>query len=217
MNSEQKFIEIPFGANDSELKGWEYTIPEGMEAIIKDGKVIVKEKESEDERIRKALLCHLNGLPFFKCNGITKVQMIDYLEKQKEQDKCPEYCVKSHCMGCPIYEKQTEQKPAEWSEEDEIDLNDAIKYIQNYGETSSDEYTQLRTKEIVEWLKSLHHRFSLSSWGEEIRDAFFGIERNWKPSEEQMAALKEASTSWMNEKMGNAKILESLYEQLNAL
>ena len=47
-----KDIEIPFGANDSELKGWEYTIPEGMEAAIKDGKVIVKEKESEDERIR---------------------------------------------------------------------------------------------------------------------------------------------------------------------
>lgn len=49
-------IEIPFGAFDSELKGWEYTIPEGMEAEIKDGKIIVREKESEDERIRKALL-----------------------------------------------------------------------------------------------------------------------------------------------------------------
>ena len=51
MNYEQKFIEIPFGANDSELKGWEYTIPDGMEAIVKDGKVIVREKESKDEKI----------------------------------------------------------------------------------------------------------------------------------------------------------------------
>ena len=49
-------IEIPFGARDSELCGWEYTIPEGFEAEIKDGKVIVRPKESEDERIRKALI-----------------------------------------------------------------------------------------------------------------------------------------------------------------
>ena len=32
-------------------------------------------------------------------------------EKQKEQDKCPEYCVRSHCIGCSIYEKKKEQKP----------------------------------------------------------------------------------------------------------
>ena len=42
-----KEIEIPFGAKDSELKGWEYTIPEGMEAEIKDGKIVVREKEPE--------------------------------------------------------------------------------------------------------------------------------------------------------------------------
>jgi len=44
-------IEIPFGAKDSELKGWEYTIPEGFEAEIKDGKIVVKQAESEDERM----------------------------------------------------------------------------------------------------------------------------------------------------------------------
>lgn len=48
-------IEIPFGAKDSELKGWEYTIPEGMEAVIENGKVIVREKESQDEKIRKEI------------------------------------------------------------------------------------------------------------------------------------------------------------------
>ena len=37
--------------------------------------------------------------------------MITYLERQKEQDKCPKYCVRSHCIGCSIYEKQKEQKP----------------------------------------------------------------------------------------------------------
>ena len=55
-------IEIPFGAKDSELKGWEYTIPEGMEAVIKDGKIIVREKESEDEKIRKEIIGFLNAI-----------------------------------------------------------------------------------------------------------------------------------------------------------
>lgn len=57
-----EIIEIPFGAKDSELKGWEYTIPEGMEAEIKDGKIIVREKEIEDERIRKELIGFLDDV-----------------------------------------------------------------------------------------------------------------------------------------------------------
>ena len=52
----EEVTKIPFGAFDSELKGWEYTIPEGMEAVIKDGKIIVREKENEDERIRKEII-----------------------------------------------------------------------------------------------------------------------------------------------------------------
>lgn len=83
---ENKSIEIPFGAKDSELKGWEYTIPEGMEAEIKDGKIIVREKENEDERIRKELINYLRD-PFE-----TKVTPTDkfkewrvWLEKQGEK------------------------------------------------------------------------------------------------------------------------------------
>ena len=84
-----KAIEIPFGAKDSELKGWEYTIPKGMEAEIKDGKVIVKEKESEDERIRKELVS------LVKEGGcITSKKDIElalaYLEKQKDASKAIE-------------------------------------------------------------------------------------------------------------------------------
>lgn len=45
------FIEIPFGAFDSETIGWTYTIPEGFTAKIEDGKIIVEKKESNDERI----------------------------------------------------------------------------------------------------------------------------------------------------------------------
>ncbi len=39
------FIEIPFGAFDSETIGWTYTIPEGFTAKIEDGKIVVEKKK----------------------------------------------------------------------------------------------------------------------------------------------------------------------------
>jgi hypothetical protein len=73
-------------------------------------------RESEDERnerIRKAIV-HLLTVAsesyLIDATGFKKEQFLSYLEKQKEQDKCPEFCVRSHCIGCTIYEKQKEQK-----------------------------------------------------------------------------------------------------------
>ena len=95
-----KEIEIPFEVKDFELKKWEnivpekmefvmeYTIPEGMEAIIKDGKVIVRVKESKDDKIRKAAL---EGIEYLERNlgwdaiGDTDILDIkEYLENQKD-------------------------------------------------------------------------------------------------------------------------------------
>lgn len=45
-----KDIEIPFGAFDSELQEFTYTIPEGYTAEIKEGKIIVKKEKSKNER-----------------------------------------------------------------------------------------------------------------------------------------------------------------------
>lgn len=86
MEKENK--EIPFGAKDSELYKFEYTIPEGYEARIEDGKVIVKKKESEDERIRKALVKTFEkkleiGFEWTEF-GIPNRSVLDWLEKQKE-------------------------------------------------------------------------------------------------------------------------------------
>ena len=78
-------IEIPFGVFDSELKGWEYTIPEGMEAEIKDGKIIVREKESEDEKRvveLKTFIAHCNG--FNKANRQKAFDLIDALHPQTQ-------------------------------------------------------------------------------------------------------------------------------------
>jgi len=45
-----KDIERPFGAFNSELQRFTYTIPEGYTAEIKDGKVIVKKEKDKNER-----------------------------------------------------------------------------------------------------------------------------------------------------------------------
>lgn len=93
-------IEIPFGAHDSELKGWEYTIPEGMEAKIENGKIIVREKESEDERIRKWIIeqmeaFHDQAKEFGDKKDIEMTaKAIAYLEKKKEQK--PAECTVPH-------------------------------------------------------------------------------------------------------------------------
>lgn len=53
--------------------------------------------ESEDERIRKALVWHLKADGDFVSNGVTKAECIAYLEKQKEnpktKDSIPSNCV----------------------------------------------------------------------------------------------------------------------------
>lgn len=219
MNYEQKFIEIPFGANDSELKGWEYTIPDGMEAIVKDGKVIVREKESKDEKIKKRIeqLIRLNT------SGLEKTHLLTWLEKQKEKGRnitanlledgitgvqrelieflannidtswvdviksADAYAQRIRSM----FEKQKEQKPidvkerpfqgivvdklkyivpswydgaqkpAEWSEEDETFVKDAIEAVENYYSKGCGQ------EELVSWLKSLRPK------------------PHWKPSEKQ--------------------------------
>lgn len=89
MTQEEKAREIPFGAKDSELIKWEYTIPEGMEAEIKDGKVIIKKAESEDERIRKQLI---DAIKIGRSNrGISFTEeaasrYIAWLEKHSEEE-----------------------------------------------------------------------------------------------------------------------------------
>lgn len=152
-------IEIPFGAKDSELKGWEYTIPEGMEAVIENGKVIVRQKESEDERIRREIVGFICWA--FNNGSITNEHRersdswLAYLEKQKEQKPNIELIQRSWYMegytdgkfkresmwnlvtgeGGPRYEKNEkygqplEQKSAEWSKEDEMMCNDIIDYM----------------------------------------------------------------------------------------
>lgn len=89
-----EYFEIPFGAKDSELQEWEYTIPEGFTATIEDGKMVIKRKESEDERIINQLISLVRSAGEVLLIPTNKEELITWLEKQKEQepvDKFQEY------------------------------------------------------------------------------------------------------------------------------
>lgn len=106
-------------------------------------------KESEDERIRKALIKQFSAISMETWAGIPKTDIISYLERQKEQKslnisaasewlrehvrryinseynefhKCVEYdgsIDKERLINDFEEAMQKEQNPAEWSEEDE--------------------------------------------------------------------------------------------------
>jgi hydrogenase maturation factor len=85
MNNEK---EISFGAFDSELMHQEIFIPEGFEATIDGNKIILKKKESKDERIRKELIGYFTGWSdkhLFR--GFKAEQILTWLEKQGEHKK----------------------------------------------------------------------------------------------------------------------------------
>lgn len=155
----------------------EIEIPEGYEARIEGNKVILEPKESEDEKIRKQLIGFLSGR-YALCNINTK-DAIAYLERQKEQK--PESCDCSrdeesymngihHVLMNPEAYGLIKQKPAEWSEEDKLHLNNAILVAKK------------------EWgVNSYTARFL-----ESLRDNCKKCNNHWKPSKEQMKALEKA-------------------------
>ena len=111
-------------------------------------------RESEDERIRKALVKHFQEKK--NCVGDTWAGMkvddvLAYLERQKEQ------------------------KPAEWSEEDEKIITNACEQLNCYANSYHHGGNYTRAKEVYEVadkLKSLRPQ------------------PHWKPSGEQMTWLK---------------------------
>ena len=105
-------------------------------------------RESENERIRKALVIMMKvpRKEIFEAQGITKEQALAYLEKQKEQK-----------------ESTNSGKPKEWSEEDEDYLRDVKSAVNDY-------FDEGYAEELCDWLKFLPERFNLEpkqEWSEE--------------------------------------------------
>lgn len=74
--------EIPFGAFDSELMHQEINIPEGFEAEIKGNKIILKNIESEDKRIRKEIIAFIKSVAYAKMDDVKRY--VAWVEKQGE-------------------------------------------------------------------------------------------------------------------------------------
>ena len=132
-------------------------------------RILPELNESEGEMIRKTLIDIVKretGFTGFPSQG----QVLAWLEKQKEQ------------------------KPAEWSEEDETRLQQAITALESYSEWYLKEYRITRFRDVIAWLKSLRP--------------------HWKPSEVQIQALGEVAHSFLF--TGQEHII-SLYEDLKKL
>ena len=129
--------------------------------------------ESEDERIRKWILEYLY-------DGLRKSD-----EQFKEQFK----------TAIAWFEKQKEQKPAEWGEEDEKIRGNLMSLLANMR---GDRITEETYQKYYPWLKSLRP--------------------SWKPSEEQMKVFHNVLVgqrgAWGKDTLS---VMESLYEQLKAL
>ena len=157
-------------------------------------------KESEDEKIRKDLIIYLRSILSNKKYGDKFIESwISWLEKQGEQKPAFEMITPEESLGIDsdTYNKIVdeciygEQKPAEWSEEDETVLDNLIYALENdrIG-NNRDEY--------VEYLKSLKDR----------------VQPQWKPSEREKEALL-----WCVVHLGGAdkQTLGELLEELNKL
>lgn len=176
-------------------------------------------KESEDERVRKALLEYFGK----QCdtatyNGIYCYEIYAWLKKQKEQKsaECIPDSVKfdeGFKTGRELGRREGVEsvKPAEWSEEDSdmiceiIDHCIAIPYIGGTLHLSDE-----RKKELKTFLKSLRpqpHTVSIKNatkygnleYERGVKDGIHSEKsRQWKPSEEQMSALNYFIKLWGN-------------------
>ena len=154
--------------------------------------------ESEDERIRKELMVFISQF----APEHLKVKYMAWLEKQKEEEgyeaipieSTLEYKVGKHAgflEGLAEGRKQTEQKPVEWSKEDE-EVRQSLLRDYEYAMQSSGTVWGKDFEKKYNWLKSLHP--------------------SWKPSEEQMNAIDYVLR--YDKTGGFRDALKSLYDQL---
>lgn len=172
-------------------------------------------KESEDEKLRK---CTISLLKIARDKGFYDIpkavnNCITWLEKQGEKKPILDVEIPFGAKDSDLEEvtydipkgyhaeiednkvviKKGEQKPAEWSEEDEKMLEYALDMIEWYSGKNEN-----KSRLVSDWLKS--HR----------------PQSTWKPSDEQMEAL-EHFIVYHNGSTNYAKDLEELRLQLKKL
>ena len=189
-------------------------MPKDKQSILDD--IFPELKESEDERIRKALIrFHKSTIDI---DGIKGADVIAWLEKQGEQ--------KSQRMISAEAKEALYDKP-EWSEEDEEMLKLAIKSCEQCGNEyayywlkslkdrvlPNQEWSEEDEKMIEAALQFAHEygRHGLWCWLKSLRP-----QNKWKPSDEQIIALEYIINNVHNTSY-SCKIAKELLEQLKKL
>lgn len=204
--------------NDEVLAGWAvgYTDALIKQLVCKeDGKAPMIKfspvlKESEDERIRKTLISYFEWVKERDCksewNGLKVDDIRAWLEKQKVStdgdfargyDCGYECCFNSH--GAEWFEKQKEQKPAEWSEEDEYLLIETIQHLEELIRIDEKKHCGVNVQYYqrdIDWLKSLRP--------------------SWKPEGQQLDCLRHMINVSTVDKIDKQFVID-LYEQLKKL
>lgn len=202
--------------------------------------VIPELAESGDERVRKRLIERLSHLET-DCPECIEEE-IAYLERQKEHLTPTESYMKGFSEGVEA-QKEVEQKPAEWNEEDEELAEELIKLAEYYTDTED----ETEFKPHISWLKALPERFNLQpkqEWSEEdevmLSSAIEYVQSypahrqsvvswlqgklkslrpqpHWKPSEEQINALQMVKDSHYFMYQKDRVAIEKLLEQIKTL
>jgi len=185
-------------------------------------------RESEDEKIRKALIKAFKSYdnPKYEWGGILTNDILAWLERQKpvEEINGDDYGIDglyatmdilnktlgqvegyqsddgilAHKAAMTAVKKLYKQRPAEWSEEDDI----MVENVRNsFG---------LHCGQMTEALKEQYDKFfnKVKSLRPQL---------HWKPSEEQMKALNAINCNGAITYAGQGNHLISLYKQLKAL
>ena len=134
-------------------------------------------KVSEDERVLNEIIEYLKAL---RTTAFSLNQSYIFLEE-----------------WIAWLEKQAEQKPVEWGEEDEINLQWLETICERLHYKNDPQVAPDAALNLKEWLKSLRRQ------------------NHWKPSEEQINVLSKATTRSIN--IDDAEVLRTLLEQLKVL
>lgn len=214
-------------------------------AVARYENIFPQLRESKNERIRQFLIeriISLYGADSVTPDGIAVNDIVSYLEKQKEPKYAPDALQKSFEAGQASIVDNPEQyglcKKAEWSEEDEKMRTNAVLSLQYLIEEFPNADFIDSVKKEKAWLKSLclQPKQEWSDEDEKMRSRILNIfacdqkhyldetawlqslRPSWKPSEEQMKELKDASAVMKCDSDDNAfPSLKTLYEQLEKL
>ena len=163
MDNEKK-IEIPFGAFDSELIHQEINIPKGFKATIEGDKIILTRAGGEDEKVRKALIEMVHdttGDELWVDYNVHKEEALAWLEKQGEsytKRDVDDAWLKGMCDAKRELEKQAEEKG----------IRKAFNKIEDekQGEQKPQRMISAEAKEAM---------YDKPTWSEEDEEMFDGI------------------------------------------